>query len=100
MWSLWHDARYGFRLLKREPGFAFVAVLTIALGVGATTTLFSVANGVLLKPLPWADADRLVRLTETRQGRGARIKGTISNSTFLAWHEAPASLDALAAYST
>ncbi len=67
MSSLLHDARYGWRVLKREPGFALVAMLTIALGVGATTTLFSVANGVLLKPLPWTESDRLVRLTETRR---------------------------------
>jgi putative ABC transport system permease protein len=48
MRSLWHDARYGFRLLAREPGFALVAILTIGLGIGLTTTLFSVAYGVLM----------------------------------------------------
>ena len=62
------DARYGLRLLKREPGFALVAILTIALGVGATTTLFSVTYGVLLKPLPWPEADRLVRSASRARG--------------------------------
>ena len=94
------DARYGARLLKREPGFAAVAILTIALGIGATTTLFSVANGVLLKPLPWAESDRLVRLTETREGKPARIRGTITNGTFLAWQAGPALVEAIGAYNT
>ncbi len=62
------DLRYGVRLLRRQPGFAAVAILTMALGIGATTMLFSVAYGVLLKPLPWSDADQLVRVTETRAG--------------------------------
>ena len=71
------DARYGIRLLRRQPGFAAIAILTMALGIGATTILFSVAYGVLLKPLPWHDADRLVRVVETRQGRGGRVAGTV-----------------------
>jgi putative ABC transport system permease protein len=81
------DLRYGVRLLRRQPGFAAVAILTMALGIGATTMLFSVAYGVLLKPLPWPDADRLVRVTETRQGRTGRVPGTVSNGTFLAWRD-------------
>ena len=89
------DARYGIRLLKREPGFTLVAVLTIALGIGATTTLFSVVNGVLLRPLPWADSDRLVRVSETRQGRAGRVRGTILNGTYLAWADHPTTIDAI-----
>jgi hypothetical protein len=73
------DLRYGVRLLRRQPGFAAAAILTMALGIGATTVLFSVADGVLLKPLPWVDADRLMRVTETRQGRMGRVPGTLSN---------------------
>ncbi len=57
----------------------------MALGIGATTLLFSVAYGVLLKPLPWSDATQLVRVTETREGRTGRVLGTVSNGTFLAW---------------
>jgi putative ABC transport system permease protein len=94
------DVRYAWRVLKREPGFACLAILTMALGIGLTTTLFSVANGILLKPLPWPQADSLVRLTETREGRPARIRGTITNGTFLAWHGDSQLLDGLGGYAT
>lgn len=100
MWNVWQDARHGLRLLRREPGFALVAILTIALSVGATTTLFSVADGVLLKPLGWPESDRLVRITETRSGRPARIRGTITNGTFLAWRDDSSLLEGIGAYGT
>jgi predicted permease len=93
--AILHDARYGLRLLTRQPGQTAVAVLTMALGVGATTTLFGVADGVLLKPLPWSDPDRLVRVTETRQGRPGRIRGTISNGTYLAWSDLHSTIEAI-----
>ena len=82
--ELIRDVRYSVRLLRRQPGFAAVAILTMALRIGATTVLFSIAYGVLLKPLPWPDPDSLVRITETRQGRTGRVPGTVSNGTFLA----------------
>ena len=89
------DARHGVRLLRRDRAFALVAILTIALGIGSTTTLFTVVNGVLLKPLPWANADRLVRLSETRQGRSGRVRGTIMNGSYLAWADRPTTIDAV-----
>jgi putative ABC transport system permease protein len=95
-----HDARYGVRLLRRQPGFAVIAILTMALGIGTTTMLFSVADGVLLKPLPWPHADRLMRVTETRQGRTGRIVGTVSNGTFLAWRDHPTTIDDLGGWLT
>lgn len=98
--ALWQDLRYAVRLNRRQPGFAAVAILTMALGIGATTMLFSVAYGVLLKPLPWADADRLVRATEMRQGRGGRIPGTVSNTTFLAWRDHPSTIEDLGGWLT
>src|SRR5436190_1394424 len=79
------DAVYALRLLRRQPGFAFVVILTMALGIGATTTLFSVTYGVLMKPLPWPEPDRLVRITETRQGKEPRVRGTMSNGPYHTW---------------
>jgi putative ABC transport system permease protein len=56
------DARYGFRQLRRTPGFALTIIVTLAVGIAATTTIFSVVNGVLLRPLPYAEPDRLVAI--------------------------------------
>jgi putative ABC transport system permease protein len=88
-----HDVRYALRVLSRRPGVALVAVLTMALGIGASTTLFSITDGVLLKPLPWPDPDRLVRVAESRQGHNPRIRGTITNGTYLAWRARPETIE-------
>src|SRR5579884_3316307 len=61
-----HDGlKFGFRMLVKRPGFTAVAIITLALGIGATTTIFSVVNGVLLSPLPYPQPDRLMILSET-----------------------------------
>jgi len=68
--TLVQDLRYGVRLMRRTPGFAAAATLTIALGIGATTAMFSVVYGVLLKPLPYGEPDRLVNIWSTAPKRG------------------------------
>jgi len=67
--TCWQDLRFGVRTLRKNPGFAAVAVLTLALGIGATTAIFSLVEGVLLRPLPLRDADRLVLLGDHLGGR-------------------------------
>src|SRR5215213_2157059 len=63
------DLRHAVRQLRREPAFAVVAILTLALGIGTTTAVFTIVNGVLLQPLPYRDPSRLVMLFYGHQGR-------------------------------
>src|SRR3712207_2691639 len=82
MRTLWHDIRYGVRALWKSPGFTAVAVLALALGVGANTAIFSVVNGVLLRPLPYKDPGRLVRLSE----QSAKLpQMSVSYPNFVDW---------------
>jgi hypothetical protein len=71
--AFWQDACHGARMLRRHPGFAAAATLTLALGIGANTTIFSVVNSVLLRPLPFKDPKRLAIIWETRLNNGATI---------------------------
>ena len=61
---MWNDIRYAFRTLLRERGFALMAVLSLAVGIGANTAIFSVVNGILLRPLPYRDPERLYTIRE------------------------------------
>ena len=69
METLWNDARFGARMLSRTPGFAIVAIVTLALGIGANAAIFSVVSALMIKPLPLPDSDRLVSIA------GADAKG-------------------------
>src|SRR5262245_35650669 len=97
MKTLWRDARYGLRMLMKNPGFTFTAVITLALGIGATSVIFSFVNGILLRPLPYRDSDRLVLLDETAPKRGIASMG-VSYPDFLDWREQNRVFTGVAAY--
>ena len=81
---MWQDLRYAIRLLAKSPAFTAVAVITIALGVGPNTAIFSMINAVLLRPLPYRDSQRIVMLWETWKARGFD-QLPVSGPTFLDW---------------
>ena len=81
--ALCQDIRYGFRTLRKNPGFTCVALITLALAIGANTAIFSVVYSALLRPLPYADPDRLIVLNETHPRIGII---SVSYPNFLDWH--------------
>jgi putative ABC transport system permease protein len=86
MQTLWQDLRYGFRMLAKSPGFTIVAVLSLALGIGANTTIFSVINAVMLRPLPYENVDRWVAVFETMPERG-QTRDWAATANFLDWEK-------------
>ncbi len=84
MSGILQDLRYGFRALRKSPGFTIVAMATLAIGIGGTTAIFSFVDGALLKPLPYADADRMVQVLEKPPGGG---KNGISTLNYLDWQK-------------
>ncbi|MBI3931883.1 MAG: ABC transporter permease [Acidobacteria bacterium] len=92
------DLRYALRVMLRRPGFTVVAVLILALGLGANTAVFSVVEGLLLRPLPFPEPDRLVMVWERNLVRG-RDRNVVHPANFLAWEERARSFESLGAFS-
>ncbi len=94
MSTLWQDIRYGYRTLLSNRGFTLVAIITLAIGIGATTTVFTVVNAVVLRPLPYRDSDRLVKLNVTNTRTGERT----SPLNFLDWRTQNETFESLGGY--
>jgi predicted permease len=99
--TLLQDLRYGARMLMKQPGFTLIAVLTLALGIGATTAIFTIANAVLLRPLPYPDSGKLLFVGQTFRGgpNGGAPYGS-GEPKFLFWREHSRSFESLACYSS
>src|SRR5579863_2378961 len=97
--QLLQDLRFSFRMLRKAPGFTGVAVLTLALGIGANTAIFSVVNSVLLKPLPYPNASRIVMIFLNDASLGI-TRGNLGNADFLALRQEQRSFTAVAALSS
>src|SRR5262249_15523196 len=96
MRTLLQDLRYSARMLVKNPGFTLTVILTLTLGVGANAAIFSVVNTVLLRPLPYQDPDRLVRLWESNSKRGLP-ENTTSTPNFEDWRKRNLVFEQLAA---
>jgi putative ABC transport system permease protein len=97
MGTLLQDMRYGIRMLSKNPGFAIIAVLTLALGIGANTAIFSVVNTELLRPLPFRDSSRLVSVA-TANSRMHSSNGSVSYPDFVDWRSQNQVFENVAAY--
>jgi putative ABC transport system permease protein len=94
--SLWQDVRFGLRVLAKNPGFTAIAVLTLALGIGANTAIFSVVNAVLLRPLPFAQSNRIVSIGESLPGFSSTMP--MNAPDYRTFAERQRSFEALAVY--
>src|SRR6185369_12248904 len=98
MSTLIHDLRYGVRIFWKHPSFTLVAVITLALGIGANTAIFSLVNSILLQPLPFRDPDRLVRMLQSSPKLGLASWG-VSQADYAAYREQNRSFESVAIYS-
>ena len=94
MQKLWYDVAYGFRMLLKNPRFTCVAVMSLAIGIGANTAIFSFVDGVLLKPLPYERPEELVFLWEKPPGG---LRNGISAMNYLDWAAKSRSFESMAA---
>src|SRR2546422_1701345 len=97
METLWQDLRYGWRMLRTHPGFTAVAVIALALGIGANSAIFSVVNAVVLRPLPYLEPERLVAVNESSPQQG-RDQINVSYRNFLDWQQQQSAFAQIAAY--
>jgi len=95
--SIWRDTIFGLRQLLKNPGFTFVAIFTLALGIGANSAIFSFVSGTLLRPLPYRDPDRLIQLWSSEPQRGW-WKNIVSVGDFTEWKNRNHSFEDLAGY--
>src|SRR6266550_8924943 len=95
--SFWQDLRYGLRMLIKHKGFTAVAVLSLALGIGANTAIFTLIEGVLLRPLPYPDAERMVVLWGTRVENGESQILT-SWPDWISWNEQQQALEGIGSF--
>ena len=100
--DLRQDVRYAIRTLWHSPGFAAVAIVTLAVGIGATTAIYSIVDTILLRPLPYADSARLVRVVENVLVRAGRppLPREVSYRDFLEWRTRTRTLSADASRSS
>src|SRR6266498_3273510 len=97
MQTLWQDVRYGARMLMKKRGFTLIAVITLGLGIGANTTMFSVINGMLLRPMPFKDPARLMHLDEKAPKAGFETAG-LSFPDFSDWRSRSRNFERMALY--
>jgi hypothetical protein len=97
--ELARDLQYAARTLRASPAFTIAAALTLAIGIGANTAIFSAVDGVLLKPLPFANPDRIVTLWQTDPANGI-TRGAVAPANFLDWRERSHAFDAMASART
>ena len=97
METFWQDLKYGARMLAKSPGFTAVAILTLALGIGANTAVFSVINAMLLRPLPYKEPDRLVMVWSTAVSQGIPLSNT-APPDYRAWRDQNRAFEGMAAF--
>jgi predicted permease len=100
MRNLWSDLRFGMRILRRNPGFTLAAIVVLALGIGANTAIFSIVNAVLLRPLPYQDASRIMQVWHVPPAKSfpGMTKFAVSSANYLDWRSQNGSFEEIAAY--
>src|SRR5215210_861037 len=98
--TIWQDLRYGARILLKKPGLTFIVIITLALGIGANTAIFSVVNGLLLRPLPYPDSGRIVDVWHAppQESFPGLKTFAVSPANYLDWRDQAQSFEPMAIY--